>query len=111
MARWCRAGSEGCCVNDPRHVTVVGSINVDLVARVSLHPKIGETVVGQSLRYVPGGKGANQAVAAARVGASSSLVAKLGNDAVAEFLLDFLRTQRVDVSHVTRPMLRRELQS
>src|SRR5262245_37647266 len=89
-------------VSTSRHVTVVGSINIDLVVTVSRHPMVGETVMGRSLRHVPGGKGANQAVAAARVGASVSMVGKVGDDDVADLLLDFLRADQVDISHVTR---------
>ncbi|MGH3052988.1 MAG: PfkB family carbohydrate kinase, partial [Gaiellaceae bacterium] len=54
----------------PPSLCVVGSINVDLVARVHRLPQPGETVTDASVTYVPGGKGANQAVAAARLGAS-----------------------------------------
>ncbi|HLX20639.1 MAG TPA: ribokinase [Gaiellaceae bacterium] len=61
-------------------LTVVGSINVDLVARVQTLPRPGETVTDATFTHVPGGKGANQAVAAARLGAHVELIACVGND-------------------------------
>lgn len=51
-----------------RHIVVAGSLNMDLVVRVPRHPKLGETLLGGSFGTFPGGKGANQAVAAARLG-------------------------------------------
>ena len=65
-------------------ITVVGSVNLDLVARCHRLPRPGETVTGATLTRVPGGKGANQAVACARLGAEVTLVAAVGSDAVAE---------------------------
>ena len=62
-------------------VVVVGSLNVDLVAMVERHPRSGETVLGTSLQRLPGGKGANQALAAAEAGASVTLVGCIGDDA------------------------------
>ena len=64
-------------------LTVVGSVNLDLVARCERLPRPGETVGGAVFRRVPGGKGANQAVAAARLGAEVTLVASVGEDAFA----------------------------
>jgi ribokinase len=61
-------------------LTVVGSINLDLVVRVERLPRPGETVTGATFTRVPGGKGANQAVAAARLGAEVTLIACVGND-------------------------------
>lgn len=65
-------------------ITVVGSVNLDLVARCARLPRPGETVTGATLTRVPGGKGANQAVACARLGAEVTLVAAVGKDAVAD---------------------------
>ncbi|MDG1893501.1 MAG: ribokinase [Fuerstiella sp.] len=64
----------------PPRILVVGSINMDLVVRSERLPAPGETLVGRSLSEIPGGKGANQAVGAARLGADVSLVGRLGND-------------------------------
>ena len=72
-------------------ITVVGSVNLDLVARCHRLPRPGETVTGATLTRVPGGKGANQAVACARLGAEVTLVAAVGSDAVAEEALATLR--------------------
>jgi len=62
-------------------VLVLGSLNVDLVTRVERHPRPGETVLGEGLQQVAGGKGANQAVAAAAAGAPVSMVGCVGDDA------------------------------
>jgi ribokinase len=77
-------------------LTVVGSINLDLVARAERLPRPGETVSGASFARVPGGKGANQAVAAARLGAEVSLVGCVGRDELAEQALAGLREARVE---------------
>src|SRR6059058_5370269 len=61
-------------------LTVVGSINLDLVARVERLPRAGETLSGATLERIPGGKGANQAVAAARLGAQVRMVGAVGDD-------------------------------
>ena len=83
-------------------VAVVGSINLDIVLRVHRIPRPGETVGGGSLARHPGGKGANQAVAAARAGADVSLVGAVGRDESGALLLTSLREAGVDVSHVTQ---------
>ena len=83
-------------------IVVVGSVNLDLVARVSQLPTPGETVSGAELRRFPGGKGANQALAAQRLGASVSLVACVGDDEYAEEALELLRLGEVDLFHCIR---------
>jgi ribokinase len=70
-------------VSDTR-LTVVGSINLDLVARVAALPRAGETIFGRDFERVPGGKGANQAVAAARLGAKVRMVGAVGDDPLAD---------------------------
>ncbi len=65
-------------------LTVVGSINLDLVARVAQLPRPGETVSGTSFERFPGGKGANQAVAAAKLGADVRMIGAVGEDALAD---------------------------
>ena len=72
-------------------IVVVGSINLDLVVRVPTLPRPGETVGGGTFAQVPGGKGANQAVACARLGADVTLVGAVGRDAAAEDALAGLR--------------------
>ena len=81
-------------------VYVAGSINMDVVASVPRHPTVGETIAGTSLNHYPGGKGANQAVAAARMGASSHMIGRLGDDAAAARLRDFLRGMEVNLDNV-----------
>ena len=81
-------------------VFVAGSINMDVVATADRHPKVGETVAGQQVLYFPGGKGANQAVAASRLGAKTTLIGRLGTDAFGAELRTFLIAQGVDVGSV-----------
>ncbi|MGV9451267.1 ribokinase [Streptomyces sp. NPDC003635] len=75
---------------------VVGSANADLVIGVERRPGAGETVLGSDLAVHPGGKGANQAVAAARLGARTALLARVGDDAYGTLLLDSQRRAGVD---------------
>ena len=79
-------------------VAVIGSVNLDIVARVARLPAPGETVTGAELHHFPGGKGANQALAAQRLGADVSLVARVGDDAAADEALTLLREGGVDLS-------------
>jgi ribokinase len=81
-------------------VFVAGSINMDVVATASRHPRIGETVAGQAVYYFPGGKGANQAVAAVKLGAPVTLIGRLGTDAFGQQLRTFLAAQGVDLTLV-----------
>ncbi|CCD95377.1 ribokinase [Bradyrhizobium sp. ORS 375] len=81
-------------------VVVAGSINMDVVATAERHPRIGETVAGQSVMYFPGGKGANQAVSAAKLGAPTALIGRLGRDAFGEQLRVFLADQGIDLAAV-----------
>lgn len=81
-------------------VVVVGSINVDLLLTVDRHPHPGETLLGGSGSQFAGGKGANQALAAARSGARTSLVGAVGADAGAQVALELLRDAGVDLSGV-----------
>jgi ribokinase len=67
------------------------------VATASRHPRVGETVAGQAVHYFPGGKGANQAVAAAKLGAPATLIGRLGADAFGQQLRTFLAAQGVDL--------------
>lgn len=81
---------------------MVGSLNADLVVRAPRFPQAGETISGDDLQVIPGGKGANQAVAAARHGAQVSMLGRVGNDGFGDFLLDNLRENNVDISHIQR---------
>lgn len=81
-------------------VFVAGSTNMDVVATAERHPRIGETVAGNAVLYFPGGKGANQAVAAAKLGAPTRLIGRLGKDAFGDELKAFLAAQGVDLSFV-----------
>ena len=72
-------------------ITVVGSINLDLVAHAERLPRVGETVTGATFARVPGGKGANQAVACARLGAAVAMIGAIGPDSFAEEALAGLR--------------------
>jgi ribokinase len=83
-------------------VIVLGSINMDIVTFVQRLPVPGETIFGDKLVYLPGGKGANQAVAAARGGAKARLIGKVGNDPFAGGLLEFLKGEGIDLAHVGR---------
>jgi ribokinase len=81
-------------------VIVAGSINMDVVAQAERHPGIGETVAGRAINYFPGGKGANQAVAAAKLGAATTLIGRVGTDAFGRKLRAFLTRQGVDLTFV-----------
>ena len=81
-------------------VTVVGSINQDMVARVPRLPGPGQTVLGHELVIVPGGKGLNQAVAAARSGASTAFVGLVGEDSAGTYLLAVLGDEGIDTRGV-----------
>lgn len=83
-------------------VCVLGGVNLDHVAQVAELPRPGETVASRSLAQFPGGKGANQAVAAARLGAKVRLLGAVGQDGAGDFILDFLARAGVDVAGVRR---------
>jgi ribokinase len=85
-----------------RDICVVGGINMDLVVKVPRIPRPGETVHGGAVSRFPGGKGANQAVAASRLGASVALVGQVGADAFGAELLETLAAAGVDTSAVRR---------
>ena len=85
----------------PAKVVVVGSLNMDLVTRASRLPRAGETLIGQSFSTVPGGKGANQAVASARLGADVSMIGSVGTDAYGAQLRDALLVEGIDCQAVS----------
>lgn len=83
-------------------ITVIGSVNLDLVAHAERLPAPGETLTNAVLHRFPGGKGANQALAARRLGADVSLVARVGDDGFADEALALLREGGVDLSQCVR---------
>ena len=82
-------------------IVVLGGINMDLVTYSDRFPGTGETIAGESFLAYAGGKGANQAVAAARMGARTAMVGRVGDDVFGPQLLDGLRAEGIDVSWVT----------
>ena len=86
----------------PPRVTIVGSLNMDLIALSPRIPQPGETIIGKGFHTAPGGKGANQAVAAAHLGAQVSIIGRVGDDAFANSLLENLASAGVDHKFVTR---------
>ena len=83
-------------------ILVVGSFMMDLIATTKVAPKPGETVTGLNFRTAPGGKGANQAVQCARLGAHVVIAGRVGNDAFGSLMLQTLSDAGVDISHVSR---------
>ncbi|MNJ17745.1 Ribokinase [compost metagenome] len=81
-------------------LVVLGSVNADHVLRVPHFPRPGETLTGHSYQVVPGGKGANQAVAAARLGAAVSFIARIGDDAIGQQMKTGFANDGIDVSAV-----------
>ena len=84
------------------NILVVGSLNADLVVRAPRFPQPGETIHGEDLQVIPGGKGANQAVAAARHGSKVSMLGRVGQDNFGNFLLENLLSNNVDAQLVRR---------
>ena len=84
------------------NILVVGSLNTDLVVRTPRFPQPGETISGEDLQVIPGGKGANQAVAASRMGSEVSMLGRVGKDNFGDFLLENLKTNNVDSQLVQR---------
>lgn len=85
----------------PRRICVVGSINMDLVVNAPRFPGAGETILGGPFATFPGGKGANQAVAAARMGARVSMIARVGADAYGDQMRGVLDAEGIDTGAVT----------
>ena len=90
-------------MRDAPRITVVGSVNLDLVARCERLPRPGETVSGATFSRVPGGKGANQALACARLGAEVTLIGAVGGDPFAQEALAELREAKVALDLETSP--------
>jgi ribokinase len=81
-------------------ITVIGSLNMDLVTYVVRLPKTGETIIGKDFKQMPGGKGANQAAAIAKLGVSVRMLGGVGTDAMGEVLLASLQQDGVDISQI-----------
>lgn len=82
-------------------VVVLGNINQDFVMKAERMPRPGETLLGTDLKFVAGGKGANQAVTAARLGAETALIGRVGQDAFGPLLVENLRREGVETRHVS----------
>ncbi|OWA32967.1 ribokinase [Saccharibacillus sp. O16] len=88
--------------NSSPKIVVVGSLNMDIVMESDQAPEQGETLLGSGMHLLPGGKGANQAVAAARLGAYVSMIGAVGDDSFGAEMLDALEQEGVEVSRVLR---------
>jgi ribokinase len=83
-------------------ILVVGSLNMDLVVEAERAPQMGETILGKRIHYLPGGKGANQAVAAARLGARTTMIGAVGTDGFGDSLLQALAAEGIETAGVKR---------
>ena len=83
-----------------KNICVIGSLNMDLVVKVDTMPKGGQTLIGSNFKEVPGGKGANQAVAMARLGGNVSMIGKVGNDGFGQTLLNALKADNVNTDYI-----------
>lgn len=83
-------------------ILVIGSINADLVFTSDIRPKAGQTVLGKDFKIVPGGKGSNQAIAAARLGSKVGFVGCVGNDANGEMLLENFEKNKVNTNYIRK---------
>ena len=83
-----------------KKIVVLGSLNIDMVLTTERLPAIGETIHGDQIHYMMGGKGSNQAVAASRMGISTSLIGCVGNDTFGEKILKHLSEEKLDISSV-----------
>lgn len=85
-----------------KKICVIGSINMDYVMKVPHMPRVGETLLSEGLETLPGGKGANQAYAAGKLGGSVTMLGAVGGDGAGEVLRESLRSANVDVSRIKR---------
>nr|WP_232231579.1 ribokinase [Paenibacillus sp. HW567] len=84
------------------NIVVIGSLNMDMVVRTERAPEAGETLFGQGFALSPGGKGANQAVAAARLGAEVTMIGSVGRDAFGSELLEVMRQEKINTEHIVQ---------
>ncbi len=85
-----------------KKILLIGSLNMDLVIEMKRMPLVGETVAGESLAYIPGGKGANQAYAAARLGGAVTMLGCVGSDQMGDALLESLKESGAEISQIRR---------
>ena len=83
-----------------KNICVIGSLNMDLVVNVDTMPKPGQTIIGSNSKEVPGGKGANQAVAMARLNGNVSMIGKVGEDGFGQTLINSLKNDKVDTTYI-----------
>ena len=83
-----------------KNICVIGSLNMDLVVNVDTMPKPGQTIIGSNFKEVPGGKGANQAVAMARLNGNVSMIGKVGEDGFGHTLINSLKNDKVDTTYI-----------
>jgi ribokinase len=84
------------------NLVVVGSLNMDLVVSSSRMPRVGETIEGEAIHYIPGGKGANQAVGCAKLGANATMIGAIGDDAFGAQLIDALALAGAKTERIAR---------
>jgi ribokinase len=82
-------------------IVVIGSLNMDMVVRTVRAPEAGETLFGQDFGLSPGGKGANQAVAAARLGGDVTMIGRVGQDAFGSEMLEIMRQEHIHIEHIS----------
>ena len=85
-----------------KNIVVVGSLNMDLVIEVDRVPKVGETIKGESMNYLIGGKGCNQAVAASRLGSNVKMIGCIGKDSFSEQILNHLKKEGVNIDSIKK---------
>ena len=83
-----------------KNICVIGSLNMDLVVNVDTMPKPGQTLLGGNFKEVPGGKGANQSVAMARLDGRVSMIGKVGNDSFGKILVKSLNDDNVNTDYI-----------
>lgn len=83
-----------------KNICVIGSLNMDLVVNVDTMAKPGQTIIGSNFKEVPGGKGANQAVAMARLNGNVSMIGKVGEDGFGQTLINSLKNDKVDTTYI-----------
>ena len=83
-----------------KNICVIGSLNMDFVVNVDTMPKPGQTIIGSNFKEVPGGKGANQAVAMTRLNGNVSMIGKVGEDGFGQTLINSLKNDKVDTTYI-----------